>query len=140
MGFDFGTRKIGVAVGQSLTGTVTGIASIRTREGGGHLKEIEQLVRQWRCDTLVVGLPLTSEGEPTPSSRAARAFGEDLGKRLGLPVYWVNEFLTSQAAQAQLTESLQSGKRFSRRRQSDRDLVAAELILSSYLESRNSES
>ena len=139
MGFDFGLKRIGVAVGQDVTGTVNGIASIRTSESGAHLEEIEKLVREWRCDILVVGLPLNSQGDETPASRAARAFGETLGKRLTLPVYWVNEFLTSQSAQTRLKESLQPGKRFSRRKQAGRDILAAELILSSHLESRPSQ-
>lgn len=135
LSFDFGTRRIGVAAGNTVTGTVSGIASIAVGAGDNHLTAIEELVREWRADLLVVGLPLDAGGGETATSRAARAFGEALGRRTGLPVYWVNEFLTSAAAQAQLTETIEGKKRFSRRRQAGRDLLAAELILRSYLES-----
>jgi putative Holliday junction resolvase len=135
MAFDFGTRKIGVAVGQALTGTVTGIASVTTLGRNGPWDRIDELVREWRPERLIVGLPLDNDGRDTTSSKAARAFGDALGKRLQLPVYWQNEYLTSQTAQAQLVETVQRGKRFTKRKQSGRDLLAAELILRSHLES-----
>lgn len=134
MAFDHGTRRIGVAVGQSLTGTVSGIASVDVA-GESHFERIEALVREWRPARLVVGLPLSADGGETGASRAARDFAEQLGARVGLPVYFENEFLTSTAAQAQLTETLAPGKRFSRRKRAGRDLLAAELILRSHLES-----
>lgn len=134
MAFDLGTRRIGVAVGQSVTGTVSGIATIDVA-GEAHFTRIEALVREWRPDRLVVGLPLAADGAETGASRAARAFGERLGTQLGLPVYFENEFLTSTAAQAQLTETLAPGRKFSRRKRAGRDQLAAELILRSHLES-----
>ncbi len=134
MAFDFGTRRIGVAVGQSLTGTVSGIASVEVA-GDAHWGRIDDLVREWRPARLVVGLPLNADGEETTASRAARRFGESLGKRFALPVYFVNEYLTSAAAQVQLTETLAPGRKFSRRKRAGRDLLAAELILRSHLES-----
>lgn len=134
MGFDYGARRVGVAVGQSLTGTVSGIATI---EGSGEhrLAQIESLAREWRPAHLVVGLPLAGDGAETASSRAARSFARDLGERLGLPVYFENEYLTSSAAQAQLVETVARGKRFSQRKRAGRDRLAAELILRSHLES-----
>ncbi len=134
MAFDHGTRRIGVAVGQALTGTVSGIASIDVA-GDSHFDRIEVLVREWRPARLVVGLPLAADGGETVASRAARAFADRLGERMNLPVYFENEFLTSSAAQAQLVETLGPGKRFSRRKRAGRDLLAAELILRSHLES-----
>lgn len=140
MAFDYGARKIGVAVGQTLTRTATGITSVRSEDRETCFERIGELIGEWRPAALIVGLPLDSEGRETASSRAAREFGDSLGKRFGLPVYWVNEYLTSQAAQAQLTESMQAGKRFSQRRQAGRDLLAAELILRSHLESKTARS
>lgn len=137
MAFDFGRRKIGVAVGQNLTGTTSGIASIRTESGDGHWRHIAELVKDWRPSALVVGLPMDSQGRETQGSRDARVFGKELADRFALPIYWVNEYLTSQAAQAQLTETVGPGKRFSRRKQAARDLLAAELILRSHFESRS---
>ncbi|KAA3624012.1 MAG: Holliday junction resolvase RuvX, partial [Proteobacteria bacterium] len=65
MAFDFGTRKIGVAVGQDLTGTATGIASVRTSDSGDHFTAIADLIREWNPRGLVVGLPLDVEGRET---------------------------------------------------------------------------
>lgn len=135
MSFDYGRSKIGVAVGHGVTGTTTGIAGIRGDSAGGHFSRIGELIREWHPDALVVGLPLDDSGAETSSSRAARAFGKELGRRFGLSVYWVNEFLTSQEAQSRLAETVGQGKRFNRRRQAGRDLLAAELILRSHFES-----
>jgi putative holliday junction resolvase len=135
MAFDFGTRKIGVAVGQALTGTASGIASVQAEPEDIRWQRIDELIREWRPHALVVGLPLDARGAETPGSQAARGFGKDLGEKFGLPIYWVNEYLTSQAAQAQLIETVSPGKRFSKRKQKSRDLLAAELILRSHFES-----
>ncbi len=136
LGFDPGSRKIGVAVGQTLTGSASGLESIRVTPDDGHFDKINRLVREWRPDGLVVGLPLDAMGGETASSRAARSFGAELHKRFGLPVYWVNEHLTSHAAQQRLVETVGAGKRFSKNKQRGRDLLAAAMILESYLESR----
>lgn len=135
MAFDYGRSKIGVAVGHEVTGTTTGIASIRGDAASGHFDRIGEMIHEWRPDALVVGLPLDESGGETPGSRDARAFGLELGRRFGLPVYWVNEFLTSQEAQSRLVETVGKGKRFNRRRQAGRDMLAAELILRSHFES-----
>lgn len=134
MSFDYGSRKIGIAVGQRITGTASGIASVSVNGHQPPWSDIESLLIEWRPGALVVGLPLDSEGDETVSSRAARKFGEALGKRFDLPVYWVNEFLTSSAAQSQLKQTLSAGKKFSRRKQMNRDQLAAELILRSHFE------
>ncbi|KAA3624987.1 MAG: Holliday junction resolvase RuvX, partial [Proteobacteria bacterium] len=117
------------------TGTATGISSVRTSDSGDHFTAIADLIREWNPRGLVVGLPLDVEGRETGACRAVRVFGQRLGADFGLPVYWVNEYLTSQDAQARLTETMRPGKRFSRRKQVGRDLLAAELILRSYIES-----
>ena len=75
MAFDFGGRKIGVAVGQAVTGTTTGIDSVRTEPEEDRWRRIGELIRDWRPHALVVGLPMNSQGEETASSRCARRFG-----------------------------------------------------------------
>ena len=68
MGFDFGTKRIGVATGQNLTGTAQGIATVGNNGKNGPWNEIEGLIHQWQPDMLVVGLPLDKEGGVKPPS------------------------------------------------------------------------
>lgn len=135
MAFDFGQRRIGVAVGQHATGTTQGIGRVANGERGVAWRTVGEMVGAWRPAGFVVGLALDEDGGETAASRLARAFGSGLAKRFGLPVYWVNERLTSDAAQHLLKQTVTRGRRFSRRKQENRDLLAAELILRSYLES-----
>ncbi len=135
MAFDYGTRKIGVAVGQAITATAQGVTRIIVGSTGIRWEEFDRIVEQWKPGIFVVGLALDMNGAETHTSKSARNFGKRLHGRFKLPVYWVNEQLTSQAAQAYLKETLAPGKKFSRRKQSNRDLLAAELILRSYFES-----
>ena len=134
MGFDYGSRKIGVAIGQTLLGTAQGISSLAVANNTINWSELEKLINIWKPSAFVVGLPLSSSGEETQSSKLARNFGNRIANKFTLPVYWVNEFLTSQSAQSDLKSTLSPGQRFTKRKQKNRDLLAAELILRSYFE------
>src|SRR6185312_14559734 len=82
LGFDFGTRVIGVAVGTRLTG-----ARALTTVGNGDAPDwqrLDALIGEWRPATLIVGLPLTLDGNEQAMSRAARAFGAALAGRYGI--------------------------------------------------------
>ena len=132
MGFDFGTKRIGVAAGQNLTGTAQGIATVSNSGKDGPWGEIQGLIGQWQPDILIVGLPLGKEGTTTTLSQAARGFGAELASRFKLPVDYVDETLTSRAAENLVSEATPSGKRIIGKRQELRDQIAAELILSTY--------
>lgn len=133
IGFDYGTRKIGVAAGQTTTRTAQGVAVISVTAGGGYWKEIDQLIKEWQPDKLVVGLPLQS-GETTGDiAKQAKGFGDTLTKRYGLPVDWVDETLTSAFADTLLQASAVEGKSLTRRRKSVRDQIAAALILETWM-------
>ena len=134
IGFDYGSRKIGVAIGQTVTGTCQGLTQIANRNEDQLIADIQPLIDEWKPAEVVVGLPLNADNEDTPSSLAARKFGQLLARKFALPVYWVNEFLTSQIAQYDLRETVSPGRKFNRRKQASRDLLAAELILRSHLE------
>ena len=137
MGFDFGTKRIGVATGQNLTGTAQGIATVGNNGKDGPWNEIEQLIHQWQPDMLVVGLPLDKEGAETMLSTAARQFGTELASRFNLPVDYVDETLTSRAAENLVSQATPHGKRVTGKRQELRDQIAAELILSTYFYEQN---
>ncbi len=137
MGFDFGTKRIGVAAGQNLTGTAQGIATISNTGKNGPWREIQGLIRQWQPEILVVGLPLGKDRAETPLSNTARDFGAELACRFNLPVDYVDETLTSRAAESLVSQATPPGKRIIGKRQELRDQVAAELILSTYFYEQN---
>ena len=133
MGFDYGRRKIGIAVGQTSTRSAEGIATIPADSPAGPWFKIAKLVEDWRPDALVVGLPLTVGGDETEFARYARKFGRELHCRFQLPVDFVDETLTTDFADAIIRATTASGKRITKRRKSVRDQLAAELILKTYL-------
>ena len=100
LAFDFGTRRIGVAVGQAITGTASPLAELPARDGTPSWEEVEGLLAAWRPAALVVGLPLDAQGRETPLARRARRFGNRLRGRYNLPVYFVDERLSSREAEA----------------------------------------
>ena len=132
MGFDFGTKRIGVAAGQNLTGTAQGIATISNTGKDGPWQEIQGLIGQWQPEILVVGLPLGKDRAETPLSNTARDFGAELASRFSRPVHYIDETLTSRAAENLVAEATPPGKRIIGKRQELRDQIAAELILSTY--------
>ena len=133
LGFDYGTRRIGVAAGQDNTGSAQGVATIPTPSAGVQWDKIGALINEWQPDTLVIGLALSGTGEETTLSRLARQFGKQLQTRFGRNVRNIDETLTSDAADTLIRESQPAGKRITRRRQKVRDQIAAELILQTYL-------
>ena len=98
LAFDFGLKHIGVAVGQSVTQTASGLTTLAADNGTPDWIEIDRLITQWRPTQLLVGLPLNMDDSESDMSLAARAFADLLGSRSALPVSMVDERLTSFAA------------------------------------------
>ena len=133
LGFDYGRRKIGIAVGQTSTGFAEGILTIPADSPAGPWLKIEKLIDDWRPDALVVGLPLAVDGSEPEFAQCAREFGRQLQCRFELPVDFIDETLTTDFADAIIREITAPGKRITKRRKSIRDQLAAELILKTYL-------
>ena len=102
LAFDYGTRRIGIAVGQTLTGTARPLATLKSRNGKPDWEAIGRLIREWQPDRLVVGLPLHMDGSEQPMTELARRFGRQLEGRYNLPVEWADERLTSEEAERNL--------------------------------------
>jgi putative Holliday junction resolvase len=132
LAFDYGTRRIGVAVGQTMTGTASPAGAIGVGQGPDWTV-IERCVRDWSPTRLLVGLPYNMDGTETVLTGACRAFAGELARRFGLPVELVDERLTSAAAQADLRDARRSGARTRRVRAEDIDANAARLILETWL-------
>jgi putative Holliday junction resolvase len=95
MAFDFGTKRIGVAVGNTLTQLGRPIKTITETSGDACFKVIEGLLKEWQPNRLVVGMPCHPDGAEHEMSARARRFGNQLCGRFQLPVDWVDERYTS---------------------------------------------
>lgn len=91
LAFDFGTRRIGVAVGNEMLGSARELPPLPARDGIPDWQRVALLVEEWRPDLFVVGLPLTIEGEEQEMSVRARKFGKRLFGRYGIPCEMVDE-------------------------------------------------
>jgi len=118
LSFDFGTRRVGVATGNTLTGAATPLTTLAA-EGGARFDAIAALIGQWRPEALVVGVPRHPDGAAHDNTRRAERFARQLAGRFGLPVHEVDERYTTTEAHA-----LGAG---------DADAAAAALILEQYL-------
>jgi len=133
LAFDYGTRRIGVAVGQTLTGTASPAGFLASSDAGPDWQAVKQCLHEWAPSRLLVGLPYNMDGSHTVLTATCRAFGDELAQRFGLPVEFVDERLTSRAATDELREARRSGAKTRRVRPEDIDALAARLILESWL-------
>lgn len=129
LGFDFGMKRIGVAVGQTITQTARPLVTLKANQGVPLWDELSKLIKTWQPDALIVGVPLNMDGTEQPLTQAAQAFSAALEGRYGLPVYGVDERLSTKDARERLFnqggyKALQDGQV---------DSVAAQLILQNWL-------
>ena len=137
LAFDFGARRIGVAVGQTRTGSASAACTLPAHSGNPDWTAVLDCVREWAPARLLVGVPYNMDGSDTSTTDACRAFGEELSRRCSLPVEFVDERLTSTAAYDELRDARRSGARTRRIRREDIDANAARLILETWLRARS---
>jgi putative holliday junction resolvase len=132
LAFDFGERRIGVAVSDP-TRTIASPLTTLTRRPGKRppWPEIQRIVKEQEVAEVVIGLPLDLAGEERDWSREVRAFGADLTRRTGLPVHWVDERMTSVLAERAVRDI--GLKRSQLHRKERIDAAAASIILQTYL-------
>ena len=133
LGFDYGTRRIGVAVGQLITHTVTPLTTLHSHNDSPDWQAIRKLIAEWQPDKLVVGLPLQLDGTAQPLTAKAQRFGNQLKGRYNLPVEMMDERLTSHEAETELAS------RKGKSAKADIDALAAALILQSWLDQHSNE-
>jgi putative Holliday junction resolvase len=129
LGFDFGQKRIGIAVGQLLTRSATPVATLTSRGGKPDWNAVGRLIAEWKPDALVVGIPVHMDGSIQPTTKAAQRFCRQLQGRYGLPVYPAEERLSSY-----LVESGGADTR------TNIDALAAQVILQDWLQQQESES
>jgi putative Holliday junction resolvase len=126
LGFDFGVRRIGVALGNTLTGDARPLAIVDAVPVDRRFERIAALLREWAPARLVVGRPLDEDGAETDTTRRTDRFANQLRGRFGLPVERVDERFSSREAQAIIASA--------KGRPQDEDGVAAAVILSQFLD------
>jgi putative Holliday junction resolvase len=134
LAFDFGTQRIGVAVGNTLTCQAQPLATINDERADERFAAIGALVKEWQPATLVVGLPTHADGTEHEMTRRAQRFARQLEGRFRLPVAMVDERWTTEAAQSALDAAGSTG----RKGRAARDQVAAQIILQSWFDDRDS--
>ncbi|RDH81893.1 MAG: Holliday junction resolvase RuvX [endosymbiont of Escarpia spicata] len=125
LGFDYGTRKIGVAVGQTITATATALETLLPVKNKPDWQRISQLVDEWKPDALIVGLPLDVDDTETDATAPAKRFSRQLEGRYRLPVLMTDERFTSFEARDRLGHKA--------KRIEEYDAMAAKLIIETWL-------
>jgi len=133
LSFDYGLRRIGVAVGNTLTGTAEALATIDARAGEPDWRAIGRCIADWRPTAFVVGVPYNMSGPNAGLTAAALRFAGQLGERYGIEVHRVDERLSSREAEDDLRERRRSGSKKRRVRRGDVDREAARLLLLQWL-------
>lgn len=128
MGFDFGLRRIGVAIGQELLGTASPVTTLGARDGIPRWDEVARLIDEWQPDLFVVGLPLNMDDTESDMCLRARKFARRLQGRYHRDFVMMDERLTSFAVKSKLVDQ-DGGRDFSVRPVDD---LAAVLILESW--------
>ena len=129
IGFDFGSRRIGVAVGETTTRIASPLGAIEGEANEARFEAIGRIVDEWHPAGFVVGRPRHSDGSEHAVAKLAEKFGRRLEARYKVPVMYVDETLTSAEAESSLKRT-----RTRARSKSDVDALAATLILQSFLD------
>lgn len=129
---DYGRKRIGLAVGDSVTATARPLPVHNVR-GSIDWKALERCIAEWRPAALIVGLPLDEDGAEQDLTREARTFARELSRRQTLPVHLADERYSSRAADDALREARASGRLNRRVRKGDRDGEAARMILEQWM-------
>ena len=131
MGFDFGTKSIGIAIGQELTGSASSLKAVKAQDGIPNWDHIAVQVAEWQPDLMVVGLPLNMDGTSQEVTFKAKKFANRLHNHYGIPVQTQDERLTTADAKARLFES--GG--YKNLGKGNVDNMSAVIILESFFES-----
>ena len=135
LAFDYGRRRIGVAVGQTITASASPLGVIGNGESGPDEARLRALIVEWRPDRLVVGVPLHADGSPSDMQNFVNRFIALLA-RYDLPVATVDERYTSLEAEGALKSAREAGTR-GRISRAEIDSAAAVFIAERYLAARN---
>jgi putative Holliday junction resolvase len=132
LGFDFGKKYIGVAVGQEITGLASPLGSVKARDGIPDWDKMTKFMQEWQPDFIVVGLPLNMDGSEQPLTHDAKKFGNRVSGRFGVKVEFQDERLTTATAK----EALFAQGGYRNLKKDNIDAASAKLIIESYFENQ----
>ncbi|QAX81461.1 Holliday junction resolvase RuvX [Candidatus Pseudomonas adelgestsugas] len=130
LGFDYGTKKIGVAIGQLITGQARELCTLKAKNGTPEWNKVEALIKEWKPDAIIVGLPLNMDGTHGDMCLRAAKFARRLSRRYSLPFYTYDERLTT--VEAKFERHNRSGQ-IGNYRNDPVDAIAATLLLQGWL-------
>ena len=133
LSFDYGTQRIGVAFGQSISATAKAIAVLKAKDGSPDWDEVEKLLQEWKPDCCVVGLPYNLDASESELLTRAIKFANRIKGRFNINCYGMDERLSSKAAIEQVVEDESSSKK-----KTAIDDIAAQIILENWLNEYNS--
>lgn len=133
LAFDYGTKNIGVATGQTITSSANPLPPLKAKDGVPDWVQVEKIIQEWKPDLVLVGLPLNMDDTESELSSRARKFANRLNGRFGVKIELVDERLTSFEAKGEVIK--RGGSRDYKN--NPVDSIAARLILESWFE-RNS--
>lgn len=128
LAFDYGTRRIGVASGDTLTRTARPLKTLE-RAAAVPWVAIDKLVAEYRPAQLIVGVPYNMDGTPTSLTEVTRQFARDLQARYGIQSQLIDERLSSREAEGELREARSLGHKTRRLTHADVDMTAARILL-----------
>lgn len=132
LGFDYGSKRIGIAIGQEVTGTVNPLTTVHAKNHKPDWDSISKIINEWQPELLIIGLPLHMDGTEQAMTQAARRFANQLNGRYQIPVEMMDERLSSDEAESILHE--QPGFRSSVfQDKAQVDMISAQLILQSWI-------
>lgn len=130
LGIDYGLKRIGIATGQTITGSASPITTLEQINGSPNWSEIEQLITQWKPQALIVGMPYYLDGTENDMTKIVDAFCLELEQRFTLPIFKINEALTSYEAEEMLKINTKIGKH----NKHEIDKMAAAIIVQNWLD------
>ncbi len=129
LGFDYGLRHIGIAVGQTITKTAKPLCGVKATDHEPPWGQIAEIIAEWNPDALIIGLPLNMDGTEQSITHKAKSFAKELHNRFKLPIYFIDERLTTVEAKKQLFAE----KGYRGLEKAAIDAVSAQIILESWM-------
>lgn len=133
LAFDFGEKRIGVAVGNTITALATPLTTLHVESNRERLDAVQKLVHEWQPARFVIGQPAHDDGRPHEIAHLAQKFGNRLKENFRVPVEYINETLSSDEAARNLKSAGITGIA----QKAHIDAAAAQVILQSYLDQRS---
>jgi len=144
LGFDYGKKRIGIAIGQTFTATATPLTTLLVHQQQPEWSKLNALIQEWQPQALVVGTPIHADGSENEMTVAVHSFSEQLAQRYLLPIYLIDERLSSVAAAERPSLISAMNQRKSNYRKSKKnnqsielDAIAAQIILETWLAEPN---